>query len=113
MAIIQTIKLRLTAYKVPCSVYAVQNDTGRQLRAVIEDVEIPAGTEADLTAQLPDGSTVDIACTLDTETNSFLCDLSDALTQKGTVKCWLRPQVTEGSVSSCPFNLIVLASEEE
>lgn len=94
-------------------VYAVQNDTGRELKMVLDDLTL-AGTETGAVAiKRSDGSYYTITATLVAADNAFTIDMDQALTQPGKTECQLK--VTESNndvISSYTFVIFVQPSTD-
>lgn len=97
----QSVYLRQAEYGVPPVVHAVQHDTGRTLQMIVADRAIPANTTAELSFKRSDESHYAISCdSLDTATNSYTADITQALTQAGPCECQLK---VDGIVSTFTF----------
>ena len=107
----QTVHLSRIIKRIPPTVHAVQGDTGRTLRMIIDDEILAAGTTAELCFIRPNGTEYDAACTLDLSSNSFTADMTQGLTQSGVVRAELAGYLSGKKVSSFRFFLEVQASE--
>lgn len=90
------IQQRATLYAdkahIPPEIFAVRNDTGRELVAEIADYTIPSGAAAEIRATLPDGTTATAAGTIDGQT--VTAPLDDLLTAEGKAAAQIR--ITNG-----------------
>lgn len=90
------IKQRATLYAdkahIPPEIFAVRNDTGREIVAEIADYTIPSGATAEIRATLPDGTTATAAGTIDGKT--VTAPLDDLLTAEGKAAAQIR--ITNG-----------------
>ena len=109
----QTINLTQNNFKMPPVVYMVQNDTGRSLKMILDDVTL-AGTETGAVAiRRSDGSYYTITATLVAADNAFTIDADQALTQPGKTECQLK--VTDSNndvISSYTFCIMVQPSTD-
>ena len=109
----QTINLTQNNFKMPPVVYMVQNDTGRSLKMILDDVTL-AGTETGAVAiRRSEGSYYTITATLVAADNAFTIEADQALTQPGKTECQLK--VTDSNndvISSYTFRIIVQASTD-
>ena len=102
--ILQGITLSADRRITPPVLYAVQNDTGREILARFMDYEIPAGATATLHGELPDGSGADSDAEIAGQT--VTADPTDLLTEAGTVKAQI--EIDDGeTVTSFAFLIIV------
>ena len=91
-------------------VYAVQNDTGRTLKMIVDDVTYSASDSGQLYFKRSDGSYYNVATTFDSTDNSFTADITQALTQSGRTDCQLKVTDSGGDVvSTYTFALLVQA----
>ena len=90
------IQQRATLYAdkahIPPEIFAVRNDTGRELVAEIADYTIPSGAAAEIRATLPDGTTATASGTIDGQT--VTAPLDDLLTAEGKAAAQIR--ITNG-----------------
>ena len=109
----QTINLTQNNFKMPPVVYMVQNDTGRSLKMILDDVTL-AGTETGAVAiRRSDGSYYTITATLVAADNAFTIEADQALTQPGKTECQLK--VTDSNndvISSYTFCIMVQPSTD-
>lgn len=109
----QTINLTQNNFKMPPVVYMVQNDTGRSLKMILDDVTL-AGTETGAVAiRRSDGSYYTITATLVAADNAFTIEADQALTQPGKTECQLK--VTDSNndvISSYTFAIMVQPSTD-
>lgn len=110
MTTTQTILLNQTQWKIPAVVHAVQGDTGRSLKMIIEDEVIPSGSTANLSIWRSDDTHYVIEnCTFSISDNSFTVNITQALTQAGITKCQLK---VSGIVSAYLFMINVQESAD-
>ena len=108
MAIVQEVHLTQDKKRIAPVVYAVQNDTGRDLKMVVDDETLVAGMTGKLAFERPDGTYYEASGTLDTATNSFTAEEDQALTKAGTVRCQLKVyDALDDLVSSFFFSISV------
>lgn len=108
MAIVQEVHLTQDKKRIAPVVYAVQNDTGRDLKMVVDDETLVAGMTGKLAFERPDGTYYEASGTLDTATNSFTAEEDQALTKAGTVRCQLKVyDAFDDLVSSFFFSISV------
>lgn len=109
----QTINLTQNNFKMSPVVYMVQNDTGRSLKMILDDVTL-AGTETGAVAiRRSDGSYYTITATLVAADNAFTIEADQALTQPGKTECQLK--VTDSNndvISSYTFIIMVQPSTD-
>jgi len=109
----QTINLTQNNFKMAPVVYMVQNDTGRSLKMILDDVTL-AGTESGAVAiRRSDGSYYTITATLVAADNAFTIEADQALTQPGKTECQLK--VTDSNndvISSYTFCIMVQPSTD-
>jgi len=109
----QEIRLSQNTFSLFPSVYAVQNDTGRELKMVLTDQTLLATDMGALAVNRSDGSYYTISGTVDTATNSVTADISQALTQPGRTFCQLKITDTNDLVvSSYTFCIMVQPSTD-
>lgn len=109
----QTINLTQNNFKMSPVVYMVQNDTGRELKMILDDVTLD-GTETGAVAiKRSDGSYYTITATLVAADNAFTIDADQALTQPGKTECQLK--VTDSNndvISSYTFIIMIQPSTD-
>ena len=109
----QEISLNLNTFSLFPSVYAVQNDTGRELKMTLTDRTLVATDTAAVAINRSDGSYYTITGTVDTATNSVTADITQALTQPGRTLCQLKITDTNDEiVSSYTFCIMVQPSTD-
>lgn len=107
MAITQEIHLTQDSYKLPPVVHAVQNDTGRTLKMIIDDETLGGSDTGELCFLRPDGSAYNATATLVLADNAFTCAATQGCTQSGATKCQLKVTSSSKVVSSYTFLLMV------
>lgn len=107
---VQEVHLSRTVYRIPPTVRAVQGDTGRTLKMIIDDEELASGMTGVLCFERPDGTEYDAECTLALSDNAFTAPLVQGITQAGRVKAQLSAIQSEAIVSSFLFYIEVQAS---
>ena len=109
----QTINLNQNSFRLFPTIYMVQNDTGRELKMILDDVTL-AGTETGAVAiKRSDGSYYTITATIDATNNAFDADMTQALTQPSRTECQLK--VTDSNndvISSYTFIIMVQPSTD-
>ena len=108
----QEITLTQNTFKLFPTVYAVQNDTGRELKMIIQDQTLLLGDTGAVAVQRSDGSYYTIAATLNVLGNAFTADISQALTQPGRTLCQLKVTRSGLVVSSYTFAIMVQPSTD-
>ena len=94
-------------------VYAVQNDTGRTLKMIVDDVTFSNTDTGNLYFRRSDGSYYNVTTTFDSNDNSFEADITQALTQPGITQCQLKVTDTNDLVvSSYSFVIVVQESTD-
>lgn len=106
MALIQTVHVNVNSYIVPPVVHAVQNDTDRQVKVIVDDMTLTSGLTGKITFVRSDGTHYEASATLDTATNSFTADIDQALTQPGRTMVQLKVTDTL-TVSTFSFAIFV------
>lgn len=109
MALIQTVHLSMANFKSAPVVPAVQNDTDRQIKMVIDDFDLTAGLTGKITFVRSDGTHYEENATLDTATNSFTADIDQALTQPGRTMVQLK--VTD-TLTVSTFSFVIFVEED-
>lgn len=109
----QTINLNQNSFRLFPTIYMVQNDTGRELKMILDDVTL-AGTETGAVAiKRSDGSYYTIPATIVTGENAFTADMSQALTQPRQTECQLKVTASDDSIiSSYTFCIMVQPSTD-
>lgn len=108
----QEITLTQNTFTLFPTVYAVQNDTGRELKMTIQDQTLLLGDTGAVAVQRSDGSYYTIAATLNVLDNAFTADISQALTQPGRTLCQLKVTRSDLVVSSYTFAIMVQPSTD-
>ena len=106
MSVVQTVHLRVRDPGPSQVIHAVQNDTDRQVRMVLDDLTLTSGLTGAIYFLRSDGTYYNETATLDTTTNSFVADLDQALTCPGRTIVHLKVTDTD-VVSSFQFNILV------
>ena len=104
---IQTISLNQLEFKIPRVIHAVQNDTGREIRMILEDSTVASGDTATLDFKRADDTHFSVTATAETSTNSFLADMTQALTCPGDTYCQLKVTRSEEVVGTFAFLIAV------
>ena len=109
----QIIHLNQNNFRLYPRVYMVQNDTGRELKMVLDDITL-AGTETGAVAvKRSDFSYYTIPATLVVADNAFTADITQALTQPGLTECQLKVTAADDTVvSSYTFVIFVQPSTD-
>jgi len=107
MAITQEIHLKQDSYKLPPVVHAVQNDTGRTLKMIIDDETLGVSDTGELCFRRSDGSTYNATATLVQADNAFTCAATQGCTQTGTTLCQLKVTSSSKVISTYTFILDV------
>lgn len=109
----QTINLNQNSFRLFPTIYMVQNDTGRELKMILDDVTLD-GTETGAVAiKRSDGSFYTITATIDTTNNAFDADMTQALTQPSRTECQLKVTAADDTViSSYTFVIFVQPSTD-
>lgn len=106
MSLIQTVHLKVADYSPPQVIHAVQNDTDRSVKMVLDDYELTSGVTGKIAFLRSDGTYYEESAVLDTSTNSFTAELDQALTCPGRTLVQLK--VNSGAtVSTFSFALAV------
>lgn len=106
MSVIQTIHLRVADNGIPQSIDAVQGDTDRSIKMIIDDMTLTSGLTGKIAFRRPDDTHYEADATLDVSTNSFTASLDQALTCAGKVDVQLK--ITDTNVvSTFAFAIIV------
>ena len=88
-------------------VFAVQNDTGRTLKMIVDDVTYTNSDTGKLYFMRSDGSYYNVSTTFSSGDNSFTADITQALTQSGRTDCQLKVTHSGSVVSTYTFALMV------
>lgn len=107
---IQTISLNQLEFKIPRVIHAVQNDTGREIRMILEDSTVASGDTATLDFKRADDTYFSVTATAETSTNSFLADMTQALTCPGDTYCQLK--VTRSGEVVGTFAFLIAVQED-
>lgn len=109
----QTINLNQNSFRLFPTIYMVQNDTGRELKMILDDVTLD-GTETGAVAiKRSDGSYYTIPATIDTTNNAFDADMTQALTQPSRTECQLKVTASDDTViSTYTFIIMVQPSTD-
>ena len=106
MSVVQTVHLKIKDVLSNQVIHGVQNDTDRVVKMVLDDFDLSSGMTATLSFRRPDGTFYGTAATLDTTTNSFSADLTQALTCPGRVTAQLKV-VDTNTASTFSFYILV------
>ena len=107
------IHLKSKTYEMFQPVFAVQNDTGRTLKMIVDDVTYTNSDTGKLYFMRSDGSYYNVSTTFSSGDNSFTADITQALTQSGRTDCQLK--VTDSGdevVSTFTFSILVQGSTD-
>ena len=109
----QTINLNQNSFRLFPTIYMVQNDTGRELKMILDDVTLD-GTETGAVAiKRSDGSYYTITATIDATNNAFDADMTQALTQPSRTECQLKVTASDDTViSTYTFIIMVQPSTD-
>ena len=105
MAIAQIIHLTQDHREPYPAIDAVQNDTGRVLKMIIDDETQPSGSTADLYFKRADVSFYHVSTTFVELDNAFTANIAQAITQAGTTECQLR--VTQGDKIISTYTFLI------
>lgn len=106
MSLVQTVHLNMSSYKSAPVVPAVQNDSDRQVKMIIDDFVLDADMTGEIAFQRSDGTFYSESATIDTTDNSFTADIEQALTCPGRTLVHLK--VTDiNTVSTFQFVIYV------
>lgn len=109
MGVVKRVHLKTTNFGAPQTIYAVQNDTGRQLILIPDDYILTNGMTGKLTFERSDGTFYEAAGTLDVVANGFTVDIDQALTQPGRTTAQLK--VIDGDIVST-FSFIIMVQKD-
>ena len=108
MALVQTVHLSMANFKSAPVVPAVQNDTDRQVKMIIDDYTLTSGLTGKIAFERSDGTHYETAAELVLAYNAFTADIDQALTQPGRTMVQLKVTDTL-TVSSFSFVIFVEA----
>lgn len=108
----QEITLTQNTFTLFPTVYAVQNDTGRELKMIIQDQSLLLGDTGAVAVQRSDGSYYTIPATIQLGDNAFKADISQALTQPGRTLCQLKVTRSDLVISTYTFAIMVQPSTD-
>lgn len=106
MALIQTVHLSMANFKSAPVVPAVQNDTDRQVKMVLDDYTLTSGLTGKIAFERSDGTHYETAAELVLADNAFVADIDQALTQPGRTMVQLKVTDTL-TVSTFSFVIFV------
>lgn len=108
MAVTQVIYLTQAFYGIHPSVHMVQGDTGRNLKMVIKDVAMSGSPIGEVFFTRSDDTHYSTNAEFSAGDNSFIADMTQALTQPGRTKCNLTvTDANEKTVSTYVFDILV------
>ena len=102
MSLVQTVHLTMGAYKSPMVVPAVQNDSDRQLKMIVDDFTLSISMTGKMTFKRADGTFYEADATLALADNAFVAELDQALTCPGRTLAQLKVTATD-TVSTFTF----------
>ena len=102
MSLIQTVHLKVADYSPPQVVHAVQNDTDRSVKMILDDYELTSGLTGRISFLRSDGTYYRENANLDVLTNSFTAVLDQALTCPGRTLVQLKVTDTD-TISTFSF----------
>lgn len=108
MALIQTVHLSMANFKSAPVVPAVQNDTDRQVKMILDDYTLTSGLTGKIAFERSDGTHYETAAELVLADNAFVADIDQALTQPGRTMVQLKVTDTL-TVSTFSFVIFVEA----
>lgn len=108
MALIQTVHLSMANFKSAPVVPAVQNDSDRQVKMIIDDYTLTSGLTGKIAFERSDGTHYETAAELVLADNAFVADIDQALTQPGRTMVQLKVTDTL-TVSTFSFVIFVEA----
>ena len=111
MGVVKRVHLKTTNLGTPQTVYAVQNDTGRQLILIPDDYILANGMTGKLTFERSDGTFYEAAGTLDIVENGFTVDIDQALTQPGRTTAQLKVIDTNSDIVST-YSFIIMVQKD-
>lgn len=111
MGVVKRVHLKTINFGAPQTIYAVQNDTGRQLILIPDDYILANGMTGKLTFERSDGTFYEAAGTLDVVENGFTVDIDQALTQPGRTTAQLKVIDNNSDIVSTYFFIIVVQKD--
>ena len=84
-------------------IHAVQNETGRTVKMVLDDFALASGYTGRLYFSRPDHTKYSTPATLVLADNAFTADLTQGLTRPGKVECQLKITISSEVVSTLTF----------
>lgn len=102
MSLVQTVHLTMGNYKSPMVVPAVQNDSDRQLKMIVDDFTLSNSMTGKMTFKRADGTFYEAEATLALADNAFVAELDQALTCPGRTLAQLKVTATD-TVSTFSF----------
>lgn len=108
MALVQTVHLSMANFKSAPVVPAVQNDSDRQVKMIIDDYTLTSGLTGKIAFERSDGTHYETAAELVLADNAFVADIDQALTQPGRTMVQLKVTDTL-TVSTFSFVIFVEA----
>lgn len=102
MSLVQTVHLTMGNYKSPMVVPAVQNDSDRQLKMIVDDFTLSNSMTGKMTFKRADGTFYEAEATLALADNAFVAELDQALTCPGRTLAQLKVTATD-TVSTFTF----------
>lgn len=102
MSLVQTVHLTMGNYKSPMVVPAVQNDTDRQIKMIVDDFTLSNSMTGKMTFKRADGTFYEAEATLALAENAFTAELDQALTCTGRTLCQLKVTDTD-TISTFAF----------
>ncbi len=104
----QKIMLKVLSAGIEPKTYAVQSDTGRSIRCIITDWDIPSGSTVKIYIKKPSAAIVYNTCTVNLSTNSVLIELTNQmLAESGLCAAMLEITSSSQTVTTFRFGLIV------
>lgn len=107
--ITQTVHLQTKTNGVPQIVRAVQNDTGRAIKMILDDLTVTSGMTGEIAFIRSDGTHYSTTATPNTSDSSFTADIDQALTQPG--KTYVQLKVTSTDVVST-FSFVIYVERD-
>ena len=109
MALIQTVHLSMANFKSAPVVPAVQNDSDRQVKMIIDDYTLTSGLTGKIAFERSDGTHYETAAELVLADNAFVADIDQALTQPGRTMVQLK--VTD-TLTVSTFSFVIFVEED-
>lgn len=110
MAIItQTVHLTTKTNAVPQIVRCVQNDSGREVKMILDDLTVTSGMTGEIAFLRSDGTHYTATATPNTSDSSFTAPIDQALTQDG--KCFVQLKVMDVDVVST-FTFVIYVEKD-